>query len=78
MRAFTDQRRLWRVTLMAGCVVLVALAGVLSIQAPGLPFGTSRVAAVTEGLDEREPVSNRPTVEAAFAAESYRAGATPS
>jgi hypothetical protein len=76
MRAFTGQRHHWRATLVAGCVVLVALAGVLSVQAPGRSSSPPRVVEETEGLDEREPVSRKPTVEAAFAAESYRAGAT--
>jgi len=41
---------------------------------PSAPAAASVDPEGDEGRDEREPASNRPTVEAAFAAESYRPG----
>ena len=61
-----------------GVVIAVLLAGlglvVLAQREGSLLRIRSEHAGELEGRDEREPVSHRPTVEAAFAAESYRAG----
>jgi hypothetical protein len=61
--------------LAAAVVVLIGVGAVgASVLIRGQPSHIAVTEEEVEGRDEREPVSHLPTVEAAFAAESYRAG----
>jgi N,N-dimethylformamidase beta subunit-like, C-terminal len=62
--------------IAAAAASLVAAAVVVMPRAAAGPASIHAAADLAAGRDEREPVSHRPTVEAAFAAESYRPGAT--
>jgi hypothetical protein len=74
MRTPGVPRRFWFGVLVTA--VFAGLGSVVLAQREGLSsrIGSGRGEEI-EGRDEREPVSHRPTIEAAFAAESYRAGA---
>ncbi len=78
MRRLAARNRVCRDVFAVGVVVLVAVAVAVpypaSVQRDRRLSGAATVAEEVEGRDEREPVSHLPTVEAAFAAESYRAG----
>lgn len=72
MRLFARQRHYWWIALAAGVALLVVTVPQGQRHAPGAAVAVDSV----EGIVEREPVAHRPTVAAAFAAESYRAGTT--
>ena len=75
MRRSTARRGSRRRCFVALVVVAVVAVGVgSSLQLRGSPPGPIEESEEVEGLAEREPVTHRPTVEAAFAAESYRPG----
>jgi len=63
--------------VVAGVVGIVIVgAAAVGFRADRRPGRVAARAAAAEGRDTREPVSHRPTVEAAFAAESFPAGST--
>ena len=75
MRRSTAKRGSRRRCFVALVVVAVVAVGAGSLlQIRGSPPGPIEETEEVEGLAEREPVTHRPTVEAAFAAESYRPG----
>jgi hypothetical protein len=77
MRRLSGMRGVVAVAIAVGVVVLVVFGAVAStVRVLGPSSDADAVVEELEGRDEREPVSHLPTVEAAFAAESYRAGST--
>jgi hypothetical protein len=67
------RRRRW---LLAAAVLILVTAAVLSARIEGRPSATAVRSEPSDGRDQREPTSAQPTIEASFAAESYRRGST--